>query len=209
MLPPRARRRTAGSRMRSYMTPSIVLSLVLALAAEGSAVSQSARLDLPAVVEKVQKKYDGAADFRAAFNQTLTNATFKRRTSSTGEVLLKKPGRMRWNYKTPETKTYVSDGEVLWLFEPEDKQAFKQDLKGSQLPAALAFLTGKGKLADEFDIAFAKEPPEGNSRDYVLALTPRLLQAQVKSLLYDNKPNNNNKHKTFIVDAQGNTNDIL
>ena len=110
--------------MRSYMTPSIVLSLVVALAAEGSAVSQLARLDLPAVVEKVQKKFDGAADFRAAFNQTLTNATFKRRTSSTGEVLPKKPGRMRRNYKTPETKTYVSDGEVLWLFEPEDKQAF-------------------------------------------------------------------------------------
>jgi outer membrane lipoprotein carrier protein len=195
--------------MRSYMTPSIVLSLVLALAAEGSAVSQSARLDLPAVVEKVQKKYDGAADFRAAFNQTLTNATFKRRTSSTGEVLLKKPGRMRWNYKTPETKTYVSDGEVLWLFEPEDKQAFKQDLKGSQLPAALAFLTGKGKLSEEFDITIAKDPPVGTSRDYVLALSPKQPQAQVKSLLFVVDPDTFFVRETFIVDAQGNSNDIL
>jgi len=190
------------------MTSSILLSLFLALAGEAP-VAQPARLELPVVVEKVQKKYDGAADFRAAFNQTLTNATFKRRTSSTGEVLLKKPGRMRWNYKTPETKTYVSDGDVLWLYEPEDKQAFKQDLKGSQLPAALAFLTGKGKLSEEFDIAIAKDPPVGTSRDYVLALSPKQPQAQVKSLLFVVDPDTFFVRETFIVDAQGNTNDIL
>ena len=199
--------------MRSPMTPSVLLSsfvaICVALAGQAPVAAQGARLGLPAVVERVQKKYDGAADFRAAFNQTLTNATFKRRSSSTGEVLLKKPGRMRWNYKTPETKTYVSDGDVLWLYEPEDKQAFKQDLKGSQLPAALAFLTGKGKLSDEFDITVAKDPPVGTSRDYVLALSPKQAQAQVKSLLFVVDPDSFFVRETFIVDAQGNTNDIL
>ena len=61
---------------------------------------------------------------------------------------MKKPGRMRWNYQKPDPKMYLADGDTLWLYEPEDKQAFKQDLKASQLPAALAFLTGKGKLTD-------------------------------------------------------------
>lgn len=188
--------------------PSI-LFLFVGLAGETPVAAQPARLEVLAVVERVQKKYDGAADFRAAFNQTLTNAAFKRRTSSTGEVLLKKPGRMRWNYKTPETKTYVSDGDVLWLYEPEDKQAFKQELKGSQLPAALAFLTGKGKLAEEFDITPANQPPVGTSRDYVLALSPKQAQAQVKSLLFVVDPETFFVRETFIVDAQGNTNDIL
>jgi len=191
------------------MTPSIALLLSAVLAAEAPGAAPPVRLDVPAVVERVQKKYDGAADFRASFNQTLTNATFKRRSASTGEVLLKKPGRMRWNYKTPETKTYVSDGDVLWLYEPEDKQAFKQELKGSQLPAALAFLTGKGKLSEEFDISLAKDPPVGTSRDYVLALSPRQPQAQVKSLLFVVDPDTFFVRETYIVDAQGNTNDIL
>ena len=191
------------------MTHALALFVLTALAGDAPVATPPARLAVLAVVERVQKKYDGAADFRASFNQTLTNATFKRRSSSTGEVLLKKPGRMRWNYKTPETKTYVSDGDVLWLYEPEDKQAFKQELKGSQLPAALAFLTGKGKLADEFDIALAKDPPVGTSRDYVLALSPRQPQAQVKSLLFVVDPDSFFVRETFIVDAQGNTNDIL
>jgi outer membrane lipoprotein carrier protein len=167
------------------------------------------RLDVGTVVERVQKRYDGAADFRASFNQTLTNTAFKRRSPSTGEVLLKKPGRMRWNYKTPDPKMYLSDGDVLWLYEPEDKQAFRQDLKSSQLPAALAFLTGKGKLATEFDIAFAKDPPVGAPRDYVLALSPKQPQAQIKSILFVVDPETFFVRETLITDAQGNTNDLL
>ena len=78
--------------------------------------------------------------------------------------MFKKPGRMRWDYDKPEKTTYVTDGAVLWLYEPEDQQAFKQELKASQLPAALAFLTGKGKLADEFDITPVAKSPYGMPR---------------------------------------------
>ena len=188
---------------------SALAALFAVWAGEAPSAAQPARLELPAVVEKVQKKYDGAADFRASFNQTLTNTAFKRRSPSTGEVLLKKPGRMRWNYKTPDPKMYLSDGDVLWLYEPEDKQAFKQDLKSSQLPAALAFLTGKGKLSSEFDIAFAKDPPVGGPRDYVLALSPKQANAQVKSILFVVDPDTFFVRETLITDAQGNTNDLL
>ena len=132
----------------------------------------------------MQKRYDGATDFRAHFSQTLTNAALARKTNSSGEVLFKKPGRMRWNYEKPDKSIYLADGGVLWLYEPEDKQAFKQDLKGSQLPAALAFLTGKGKLAAEFDIAFAGKTPYGTPGDYVLSLSPKPPQAQVKTILF-------------------------
>ena len=116
-----------------------------------------ARLDVKAVVAEVQKRYDEAADFRARFTQTLTSAALERKTNSSGEVMFKKPGRMRWDYEKPDKSSYVTDGGVLWLYEPDDKQAFKQELKSSQLPAALAFLTGKGKLATEFDITFAEQ----------------------------------------------------
>lgn len=168
-----------------------------------------ARLDVGAVVDRVQKRYDGALDFRARFNQTLNSAAFKRKTSLTGEVLLKKPGRMRWNYQTPDPKMYLADGDLLWLHEPEDKQAFRQDLKSSQLPAALAFLTGKGQLATEFDIVFASDPRLGGPGDYVLALSPRQPQSQVKSILFVVDPQTFLVRESLITDPQGNTNDLL
>ncbi|HET6146509.1 MAG TPA: outer membrane lipoprotein carrier protein LolA [Polyangia bacterium] len=170
-----------------------------------------ARLELRAVVDRVQKRYDGAGDFRARFSQTLTNPTFKRQTSSAGEVLLKKPGKMRWNYQTPEEKMYLADGAQLWLYEPEDKQAFKQKLESSQLPAALAFLTGKGKLSEEFDIAFASPPPPGlgKPRDYILSLRPRRAQPQVKEITFVVDPDSFLVRESVLLDGQGNINDML
>jgi outer membrane lipoprotein carrier protein len=169
----------------------------------------SQRLGVAEVVDRVQKRYDAAVDFRARFNQTLTNAAFKRKTSLTGDVLLKKPGRMRWNYQSPDAKMYLADGDLLWLYEPEDRQAFKQDLKSSQLPAALAFLTGKGRLAAEFDIALATDARVGNPGDYVLSLSPRQPQAQVKSILFVVDPQAFQVRESLITDSQGNTNDLL
>jgi outer membrane lipoprotein carrier protein len=177
----------------------------------------ASRLPTAVVVERVQRRYDAAQDFRAEFNQTLTSQAMKRQTRSAGEVLLKKPGLMRWNYRTPEARMYLSDGALLWLYEPEDAQAFKQDLKSSQLPAALAFLTGTGKLAEQFEIqAVARTDPDfgkligsGNPRDYLLALHPRQAQPQIKSILFVVEPETFEVRETVITDAQGNQNDVL
>jgi outer membrane lipoprotein carrier protein len=124
-------------------------------------------------------------------------------------VLLKKPGRMRWNYQTPEEKMYLADGALLWLYEPEDKQAFKQKLESSQLPAALAFLTGKGKLSEEFDITFSSQTGVGKPRDYVLSLHPRQAQAQVKEITFVVDPDSFLVRESLLVDGQGNVNDML
>ena len=171
-----------------------------------------ARMDVAAVVAKVQRTYDNAADFKARFTQTLTSTALKRTTNSSGQVTFKKPGRMRWDYEKPDKSSYITDGGVLWLYEPDDRQAFKQDLKGSQLPAALAFLMGKGKLANEFDISFGTDrgaSTGGAVKNYVLSLSPKTPQAQVKSILFVVDPRDWFVHQSEITDAQGNTNVIV
>jgi hypothetical protein len=76
--------------MPTAMSLSVLCSiLALALGVDAGAkppalAPPSARLDLGVVVDRVQKRYDGASDFRARFNQTLTSTAFKRRTPSTG-----------------------------------------------------------------------------------------------------------------------------
>ncbi|HEY5090716.1 MAG TPA: outer membrane lipoprotein chaperone LolA [Polyangia bacterium] len=186
----------------------MLASLISALLATTTPVAPAARLDLDAVVDRVQRRYDGAADFRARFTQTLTSTAMGRKTSSSGTVMFKKPGRMRWDYQKPELATYVSDGGVLWLYEPEDRQAFKQALKASQLPAALAFLTGKGKLAAEFDITTAGKTPYGTPGDYLLMLAPKVAEPQVKTILFVVDPHTFDVRESVITDGQGNLNDL-
>ncbi len=177
--------------------------------AEPAAAAASERLDLRTVVERMQKRYDQAKDFHARFSQTYGRAVVGRTTLSTGTITFKKPGRMRWDYDKPEPRMFLSNGQVLWLYEPTEKQAFKQDLKNSQLPAALAFLMGKGKIADEFDVSLASDAHPGRPGDYRLALSPKQPQSAYKSILFVVDAKEFLVRESVLVDAQGNTNHFV
>jgi len=165
--------------------------------------------DLQTVIDKMQKRYDQAKDFRARFTQSYSRAVVGRTTVSTGQVVIKKPGRMRWDYDKPEPRMFLSNGQVLWLYEPSEKQAFKQDLKTSQLPAALAFLMGKGRIVDEFDVSFAKDAKLGRAGDYCLALSPKQPQSAYKSIIFVVDPKEFLVRESRLIDAQGNTNQFV
>jgi outer membrane lipoprotein carrier protein len=188
---------------------TLAAAAAAANAAPPTAPAAAPRMDVKAVVAEVQKRYDSASDFRARFTQTLTSSAMGRKTSSSGEVMFKKPGRMRWDYEKPDKSSYISDGNLLWLYEPDDKQAFKQNLKESQLPAALAFLTGKGKLATEFDITFAPKSGYGTPADHVLSLSPKTAQPQVKTILFVVDAKTYDVRESVLIDAQSNVNDLV
>ena len=193
----------------------LLLAIVLAAASAAPAPAASTtaatpgNLDLQTVIDRMQKRYDQAKDFRARFSQNYSRAAVGRSTLSTGTVAFKKPGRMRWDYDKPEPRMFVSDGRVLWLYEPSEKQAFKQDLKTSQLPAALAFLMGKGKVSDEFEVSFAKDAKQGRTGDYKLALSPKRPQSAYKAILFVVDPKEFLVRETVLVDSQGNTNHFI
>jgi outer membrane lipoprotein carrier protein len=161
------------------------------------------------IVSKMQALYDRTGDFKAEFRQTLINPVYGRKQVFDGTVLFKKPGKMRWDYKTPDPKLFVSDGKVLWLYEPEDKQAFRQSLESSQLPTTVTFLTGKGKLETEFDIALSDEASKyGESGDHVVKLTPKTPSAQYKHILMAIDSKSFQVKQTLVFDTQGNINQV-
>jgi outer membrane lipoprotein carrier protein len=166
---------------------------------------------LPQVIQRLQKRYESASDYRARFTQKYTYAATGRERTSTGELLVKKPGRMRWNYEGPEPQMYLASEGTLWVYEPAAKQAFRQDLKASQLPAAVSFLMGKGKLSDEFDISLAKELPYGDPQDHRLALKPKKPQSAAQSykaiyLVVD--PKTYLVRQSVLINSQGDINAI-
>lgn len=163
------------------------------------------------IVERMQKVYEGTNDMRARFSQQTQSMMSKRQAS--GEVLLKKPGKMRWDYEKPEKKLFVADGTQLWVYEPEDEQAFKQPLSSSQLPAQVSFLFGKGRLSDEFDITLLDDKSKdaqglGDPGDHRLKLVPKVATAQVRYLLFVVDPKTFLVKETVVLDQQGGQNRI-
>jgi len=67
-----------------------------------------------------------------------------------GTLWLKKPRKMRWEYRSPREKLFISDGEAVWFYLPAERQLRKTALgKLDDLRSPLAFLLGKTKLGKE------------------------------------------------------------
>jgi outer membrane lipoprotein carrier protein len=156
------------------------------------------------LVGKIQKYYDATRDLRAKFDQQLESPS-RAPSKASGEVLLKKPGKMRWDYAKPEKKLMVSDGTTLWVYEPEDEQAYKQDLRGNTLPAQVSFLLGEGKLDKEFDSSLTKLDGVA-AGEQALKLVPKTGTAQYRYLVFIVDEKSGQVKETVIYDQQGGTN---
>src|ERR1044071_6153258 len=141
----------------------------------------SPQISAEELVKKVQSYYASTQKLRADFRQEYSNTTTGRTSKSDGILRVAKPGKMRWDYDTPEKKYFISDGTTLWVYEPASLQVFQQSLKDQILPVAVTFLYGKGDLAAEFNVAL--DPGKfGGKDDYCLKLTPKKPEAQYKNL---------------------------
>ena len=158
------------------------------------------------VVARVQKYYDATRDLRARFDQQMQSPS-RAPSKASGDVWLKKPGKMRWDYAKPEKKLMVSDGATLWVYEPEDEQAYKQDLKNNALPAQVSFLLGEGKLDKEFDATLTKI--DGLAPDELaLKMIPKLGTAAYRYLVFVVDAKLGQVKRTIIYGQDGGTNTL-
>jgi outer membrane lipoprotein carrier protein len=130
------------------------LAIVAVLLGGGGrqAVAEPSAVD---VADRLQKKYDSIRDFSADFLQRYEGGALKRTREERGALLVKKPGKMRWAYKQPEEKLFVSNGVRFYQYIPADRQVIVADPPDDSQPA-MAFLAGRGHLTRDFKVSFAQ-----------------------------------------------------
>ena len=157
-----------------------------------------------AAVDGVQRFYEGVTDFKATFKQVVRRKHLPRPLRRQGTVYFKKPGMMRWDYTQPDRVLYVSDGTVLWAYEPAEKMVHKLRVEGSELYSALKFLFGQGKLTEEFNATLEPEV-DGLLR---LKLIPKKPQPGYKSLVLGVDPTTFQIRVTEMVDPLDNVSEV-
>lgn len=152
----------------------MALILAAALALEGSTQAAPSAQELAAAL---QKKYDAIRDFSADFTQLYEGGVLRRKaTPERGKVYVKKPGKMRWNYESPEEKVFVSDGRQIQLYVPADKQVVVSPAPtDDSASSAVLFLMGRGNLTRDFTVTRGKGETEST---YVLRLEPKTPQTE-------------------------------
>ena len=147
-------------------TRTALFILLLLWSLPGSAFA----LDSIAIVDAIQKQYDATDTFQARFIQKSYLKILGQSQRAEGSVSIKKPGKMKWDYKAPDRQILVSNDQGLWLYLPDEKQVTKmkaQSIYSSNTPAL--FLAGRGKLTESFTIGKVTE----EAGLYVAELIPR------------------------------------
>ena len=170
-------------------------------------VTLQAQSTTPATAESVardlQQKYDRVTDFSADFVHTYRGGVLKQQATERGRLLVKKPGRMRWEYTAPEKKLFVSDGRKIYSYIPQDKQVVVSTVpQDDQAPTPALFLTGKGDITRDFNVAFDKVP-DAPSGAIALKLTPRKREPEYDSLTLVVDPQTLILQMLIAVDTQG------
>lgn len=108
-------------------------------------------LDVQGVLTKIERRYNTPPTMQIRFEQSFRGAGSPLRREN-GILYLRKPGKMRWEYRFPEGKLFVSDGSQVWVYDPAEGVAERGKLKGSDdLRAPLAFLMGRLDFRRDFD----------------------------------------------------------
>ncbi len=156
------------------------------------------------LAEALQNKYNGIKDFSADFTHTYQGGVLKRKLTERGRVVVKKPGKMRWEYKTPEEKLFVSDGTKLHFYIPRDKQVIVSTVPADdQANTPALFLAGKGSLVRDFTASDGESPAGMPAGSRTLKLVPKTPQPEYDALLLTVDPATLALRGLQWVDPQG------
>ena len=146
--------------------------------------------DVKAIAAAVDDHYNHLRSLEAQFTELYQGAGMTRTES--GTLWLKKPGKMRWEYRSPREKLFVSDGKEAWFYVPDDRQARKspaRKLEDARSP--LAFLLGKTRLEKELrGLSLAPDIEPWQAGNVVLRGVPTALADQWGEVVLEITPQN-------------------
>jgi outer membrane lipoprotein carrier protein len=181
--------------MRAALLPSLLAAILPTPPAAPAAGDDLAR----SLVRRVEERHARTADLVARFTQSYRSGMLGREIVERGIVSIKRPGRMRWEYKDPEAKLFVSDGRTFYFYVPADRQVIVSE-QDPERSLAGRLLSGRGGLLDEFLASLDEPLEEGVVR---LRLVPRREQADVERAFVDAEPGGRIR-AILIEDLQGN-----
>ena len=156
------------------------------------------------LAQALQKRYDTIKDFSADFVHRYQGGVLRKGISERGHVLIKKPGKMRWDYAAPEKKLFVADGIRIYSYIPEDKQVVvSPQPRDAETTTPALFLAGKGNLTRDFTPSLVANPAGTPPGSRSLKLVPKSRQPEYDWLVFTLDPATLAIQGLMTMDAQG------
>ena len=136
-----------------------------------------AQADDAAAVARLTHLLSQAQTLTARFSQLTLDGSGTQLQETAGELSLKRPGLFRWHTDAPQEQLLVSNGQKVWLFDPDLNQVTIQTLDQRLTHTPALLLSGDvSKISDNFAISHK----EGGS------VVDFILKPKAKDSLFDN-----------------------
>lgn len=168
--------------------------------------SSFAQATIPAaeLARQLQARYDRIHDFSADFVHAYEGGALRKQITERGHLIVKKPGKMRWEYAAPDQKLFVSDGMKMYSYVPQDKQVIVSNVPAEDEAATpTLFLAGKGNLVRDFTSSLVDLPKGMPAGSRALKLVPKSKQRDYDWLVLVVDPSSLDLRGLVTVDAQG------
>lgn len=169
----------------SSILPRLIKVCMLILISIVSAVSDTAAArdaDLQTVAQKLQNTYETATNLVAEFDQTTTMKFSSRVRQGSGRLVFHKPGKMRWDYLTPDHQVLISDGETISMYFEKNRQMIITEAREYlQSDVTYSFFAGTGNILEDFTVS---EPDIFNQDEnlYLIKMTPKTVHPHVSAI---------------------------
>ncbi|MDX1777200.1 MAG: outer membrane lipoprotein carrier protein LolA, partial [Desulfobulbales bacterium] len=146
------------------------------------ALTWAQAMDAHAVAKKLQSTYEKAETVVADFKQSTAMKFSSRVRQGSGTMIFHKPGRMRWDYISPDYQVLVSDGETISMYFAKNRQMIVSDAREYlQSDVTYSFFAGTGDILQDFEIG---DPDFTNkmANSFLIKLTPKASHPHVASI---------------------------
>jgi outer membrane lipoprotein carrier protein len=139
--------------------------------AQVAASKATSPAQLKTLLARLQHHYKETDSFQANFKETLTRTGAPPRDRS-GIIYYQRPGRLHWEFTNPQPETIVSDGSLIYDYDPGLNQVVETPVKNAfKSHGVAAVLLGVGNLSRDFEASPAASPPDDGLGHIVL--TPK------------------------------------
>lgn len=102
--------------------------------------------------ERLDAFYKDVRSLRGEFTQTLLDPRMKVTEEAQGTLALQRPGKFRWDYKTPYHQLIVTNGDKIWIYDIDLEQVTVKRLDEAVGNTPAQLLSSGESLEKNFDI---------------------------------------------------------
>lgn len=149
--------RAARERFTLAKRPIDILHVLSAIVVTIFATSAFAKApaQIPPLLKEVEANYAKAGTIYANFEQTSFSAAMNATKPSSGNIVIKRPNKLRWQTLKPDASLLVSDGIHAWFYTPPfdpSEQGQYTEIPASQIRSKLANALLSGEFQENSDL---------------------------------------------------------